>query len=93
MNDATVMNKMVDLVGYLGYDRHIFQAGINNSQYNVATRVGWKYGASRYATGTPHILVSHIPGYYLFSDAVSTHLRTLVLLILSLFHADQPAPC
>ena len=45
----------------LGYSAAAVAAGLADDNLNEATRVSWKYGTSRYTTGTPHYLVNGIP--------------------------------
>lgn len=45
----------------LPYSYNNFINGMNDDNLNELARIHWKYGCSRYTTGTPHFLINGIP--------------------------------
>jgi len=45
----------------LPYSKSDFTAGMNDPNLNELARIHWKFGTSRYTTGTPHFLCNGLP--------------------------------
>lgn len=45
----------------LGYSATDIYNGLQDGDMDEAARVGWKYSASRYTTGTPHYMINGLP--------------------------------
>ncbi len=54
LNTTWVDNHIAELATQLGYKAADVAAGLADDGVNEATRISWKYGTSRYTTGTPH---------------------------------------
>lgn len=92
-NDAVAANTTSEVemlyaqtAATLGYSVSDVMNGLQNSDYDEAARVAWKYGTSRYTTGTPHYLVNgrkYPPSLLLHALDVGTyHMRRASLLCL-----------
>jgi hypothetical protein len=58
LNTTWVDNHIAELATQLGYSKSDVAAGLADDNVNEATRISWKYGTSRYTTGTPHCACS-----------------------------------
>lgn len=61
LNTTGVELLLASTAAGLGYDAAAVYAGLQNSDFDEATRIGFKYAASRYTTGTPHYLINGAP--------------------------------
>lgn len=56
LNQTWVDAHIAALASQLGYSASAVAAGLADDNLNEATRISWKYGCSRYTTGTPHFV-------------------------------------
>lgn len=61
LNTTGVELLLASTAAGLGYDAAKVYAGLQDSNYDELTRIGFKYSASRYTTGTPHYLINGAP--------------------------------
>jgi hypothetical protein len=55
-----VKQSFADLAKNVGLDGDVVLSGFKNGQYNMDTRISWKYGCSRTVSGTPTFFVNGV---------------------------------